>query len=247
MTAASGNLAIVLTGGIHHPFDQSAKSLATVLGQAGFDARVSVDLDNVLATLQANPQALLVVYALRWTMTQHEKYAPYREQWALNLSNDARETIARHVYNGAGLLGVHTASICFDDWPQWLHVLGGAWRWGKSWHPVPGPAHVQLDPRHELTSGLGDFDITDEVYSDQERLPAVEVAAWAQAAEGHGPRPTGSQPVLWTHAYGRGRVVYDALGHDSGSIEHPVHSRILQRAALWASGRSLKEERSCAM
>jgi hypothetical protein len=30
--------------------------------------------------------------------------------------------------------------------------------------------------------------------------------------------------------------VYDSLGHDSASLEHPVHRRLLQRAALWASG-----------
>jgi type 1 glutamine amidotransferase len=42
--------------------------------------------------------------------------------------------------------------------------------------------------------------------------------------------------VLWTHRYGAGRVVYDGLGHDAASLEHPVHRRLVQRAALWASG-----------
>jgi hypothetical protein len=42
-------------------------------------------------------------------------------------------------------------------------------------------------------------------------------------------------------------VVYDALGHDSQSLEHPVHRRILQRSALWASGHDTVERLSCAM
>jgi len=31
-------------------------------------------------------------------------------------------------------------------------------------------------------------------------------------------------------------VVVDTLGHDAGAFAHPVHRRIVARAALWASG-----------
>ena len=51
-------------------------------------------------------------------------------------------------------------------------------------------------------------------------------------------RATGGdwQPALWTHVSGKGRVVVDTLGHDAGAFAHPVHRRIVARAALWASG-----------
>ena len=48
---------------------------------------------------------------------------------------------------------------------------------------------------------------------------------------------SGRQPAVWTHRYGNGRAVYDSLGHDAASLQHPTHRRLLQRAALWASGR----------
>lgn len=230
--------AIVFIGGVFHPFDAAARALAAALSEVGFESWISDDLESVLARLRAEPQALLVVYALRWSMTQHEKYAPHRERWALALAPDARAVIAGHVAAGGGLLGVHTASICFDDWPQWRDVLGGRWVWGRSWHPELGEVQATLHPGHPLTRGLGDFTVTDEVYSELDLAPGLEVVAWAQGLV-PGARVTGAQPAVWTHHHGRGRAVYDSLGHDAASIEHPVHRRLLQRAALWASGRTL--------
>jgi type 1 glutamine amidotransferase len=40
---------------------------------------------------------------------------------------------------------------------------------------------------------------------------------------------------------GRGRVVYDALGHDERALSHESHRRLLRRAALWSLGRPYAE------
>ena len=153
----------------------------------------------------------------------------------MTLSEAARETIAGHVRAGGGLFGLHTATICFDDWAAWGDVLGGAWQWGVSYHPLLGPVRARLDAEHWLTRGLGDFALTDEVYSNQRVLPGVEIVGWAETS-GADAVATGWQPVLWTHRYGAGRVIYDGLGHDAASLQHPIHRRLVQRAALWASG-----------
>jgi hypothetical protein len=226
--------ALIFSGGINHPFADSAPALARVLESAGLRARVTFDLTELLDWLRDDGGALLVIYALRWSMTQHEKYEPQRAQWAMALPEAARAAIVAHVRGGAGLLGMHTASICFDDWPGWADVLGGAWQWGRSYHPPLGPVRAHLDSGHALARGLDGFDLTDEVYSELRVLPGVEIFGWAETA-GDSPR-TGRQPVLWAHRHGAGRVVYDALGHDATSLEQPVHRRLIQRAALWVSG-----------
>ena len=223
--------ALIYTGGISHPFDDAAPTLADILIAAGFASRVSFELPEVLAWAEHDPAALLVIYALRWSMTQDPKYAPDRARWGLALPADVRAAIARHVAGGGGLLGIHTASICFDDWPGWRDVLGGAWQWGKSFHPLLGPVSARLNVEHFLTRGLPDFTLIDEVYSELQLAPGIDIAGWASAGAS-----SDFQPAIWTYQYGAGRVVYDSLGHDSASLQHPVHRRLLQRAALWASG-----------
>lgn len=227
--------ALILTGGIFHPFADAAPALGRILAAVGFEPRITTALQEWADWAREAPAALLVPYALRWSMTQHDKYAPYREEWATSVPAGVRRDVAAHVAGGGGLLGIHTASICFDDWPEWGGILGGAWVWGRSHHPPLGAVRATLDRGHPLAAGLADFELVDESYSALELQPGVEVYGWSEYA---GPEPGGAgrQPALWTHRYGSGRAAYDSLGHDAASLEHPVHRRLLQRAALWAAG-----------
>ncbi|MGA1730953.1 MAG: ThuA domain-containing protein [Steroidobacteraceae bacterium] len=233
--------AFIFTGGIGHPFDSAAPALAGLLEAAGLKTRQTLEMEEFTAWLEAEPDALAVVYALRWGMTQHEKYAPYRAQWAYTLPDPSRAVLAGHVRRGGGLLGLHTASICFDDWPGWGEVLGGAWEWGRSYHPALGP--VQVRPRHEspLVADLPDFALTDEVYTGLALQPGITVLCEAEASltvnvMGETVPPTGWQPVVWAHRYGSGRAAYDGLGHDAASLEHPAHRQLIQRLAHWTLG-----------
>jgi type 1 glutamine amidotransferase len=201
-----------------------------VLSRHGIESTVTEDFDAGLADLARGRFDLLTIYALRWSMKE-EKYAPHRSRFALTLSSRARDAIIAHVRRGGGLLGLHTASICFDDWPEWRSILGGTWVWGRSGHPPPGPVDVRImKPDHALVRNLPDFTLNDEVYGDLALEPDVMPLMQAMALGAD----AGWQPVLWERRVGRGRVVYGALGHDAASIEHPVHSRIVARSALWA-------------
>ncbi len=225
---------LILTGGVFHPFDTAAPALAKLLAAHGIESTISEDIEGGLGRVARGEFDLLTVYALRWTMTQHEKYAPHRARWALSLSASGREAILAHLRRGRGLFGLHTASICFDDWPGWRNVLGGAWVWGRSGHPPYGPATAEIERTdHPLTRGLGGFAIDDEIYGNQDL--AADVVPLMRAAAGD--RAAGWHPVLWARQAEGGRVAFDALGHDAASLEHPTHRRIVARAALWALGR----------
>ncbi len=230
--------AFVLTGGVSHPFGQAAPVLCGILEAAGFQARSTESVGELLGWLRQDASALLVVYALRWSMTQHERFAPDRARWAVDLSAAERGAITSHVEQGGGLLGVHTATICFDTWPQWRDLLGGAWVWGKSSHPAWGPVETRLNQEHVLTRGLQPWHGSDEVYSDLDLAPGIDVAMWARVIPASDPpaAPLAEQASVWTHRFGRGRVVYSGLGHDAMSLRHPTHQRLLKRAALWAIG-----------
>ena len=222
--------AVVLSGGVAHDFPATSARVAELLAGAGFAPQVTEDVDAVLAGLSPDGRGPLVVLdMLRWTMTAG-RYADQRERWGLSLSAAARAGLDAHVRGGGGLLALHGASICFDDWPGWADLLGATWRWGASGHPPLGPVRVAvLTGTHPVVEGVGDFDVVDEVYSSLDVADDVRPLMTA-APEGV------AQPLLWARTVGRGRVVYDALGHHPPSYDVADHVRIVQRAARWAAG-----------
>jgi uncharacterized protein len=226
---------LILTGGLRHPFDDASQALQDMLAESGIESEITQDLEDGLARLSRDKYDMLTVYALRWRMLGDEKYAPHRAQWAFSLSRQGRDRITDYVRRGGALFGLHTASICFDDWPEWKEVLGGAWIWGRSFHPPRGPVLARpAGAGHPITDGSTTFEVNDEVYSNLDLMP--DVTPLMSATANTGAPDAGAAPVLWARAYGAGRVVYDALGHDRASLEQPDHRRIILRSANWLLG-----------
>lgn len=218
---------LILVGGIFHDFHASAEALADVLEPLGIESRIEADIDAGLASLEEEPVDLLTVNALRWEMIG-EKYDPYRETEAYSPPTQTRAAFEQHLQSGGALLGLHTASICFSDWPEWGTLLGGRWVWGTSWHPQPEAVSVVPDKDAALAH-LPAFEVHDELYTDLSLEPGVQVLAHAHSLAM--PKP---QPIVWSHTVGPGRVIYDALGHDSESLCHPVHAQLLRESVEWA-------------
>ena len=218
---------LILVGGIFHDFQASAEALSDVLAPLGIESRIEPDLDAGLASLATNPVDLITVNALRWEMIG-EKYDPYRESEAYSPPAETRAALANHLETGGALLGLHTASICFSDWPEWSQILGGRWVWGTSFHPPP--ERITVTPAERDGSyALPAFEVHDELYTDLTLEPGAEVLAY-----GRSEAMPNAQPVLWRHTVGPGRVIYDALGHDSASLLHPPHATWLTESVAWA-------------
>ena len=235
MTIAVRNL--LLGGGLHHPADAAVPSIRRVLQQQGIDSDFEEDVERACERLGQGGYHLLTVCALRWRMLD-PRHAPYRERWALALSERARNAIRSHLRAGGALLAMHAATICFDDWPEWGAIVGARWIWGESGHPPYGPAQVRFrhQPTGSITSGLPDFECQDEVYQRMWIADGVQPLADARCMGGNAGEPGNWTPVLWTREWHGGRVVYDALGHDAASLDHPVHQQLLARAARWLTG-----------
>jgi type 1 glutamine amidotransferase len=227
---------LILTGGHTHSFASATPALAALLADQGIASTIDDDIERGTRTLAAARPELLTVYALRWSMRDGDKYAPHRERWGFSLSPAARETIASHVAHGGAVLALHTAIICFDDWPGWGDILGAHWVWGRSSHPPYGAVDVRAAvPAHPLLHGLPGFTLHDEAYAGLAMRDDVKPLMHARAASGDW------QPALWARLVGTSRVVVDTLGHDAAAFAHPVHRRIVARAAAWALGRDDEE------
>lgn len=223
---------LLLTGG-HPGHDWSAlgASVAATLADEGIATEV-IDDPGALATRltgRDRPE-LVTVTALRFTMGA-DRYADRRARWAYSPDAATRRALVDHVEAGGGLLALHTACVCFDDWAGWGDLLGAAWSWGRSSHRPVAPVRIEpTTQRHPVTGGVGPFTLTDEVYADLDPRPGL-VALATSTQEG------ASHPVLWVREQGSGRVVVDTLGHTPASLEAPAHRVLLRRGALWALGR----------
>jgi hypothetical protein len=219
---------VVLAGGSPHAHDFGATGaeLAAIAAAAGHEVELATDPDSAAGALDT--AGALVFDGLWWRM-EGEAYDAWRARYGYSPSPATRHALSGFVAGGGGLLAVHTAPISFDDWPGWGDVIGGAWRWGTSSHPQPQPSVVRIVSDHQVVAGIASpISIVDEIYGDLAVADAVDVLAVGTRYEGDA-----EQPLVWTHRFGQGRVVYDALGHDIASLRHPDHTRLITQALAW--------------
>lgn len=218
--------ACILSGGFGHPFDETTAILQAQAEAAGWAVECETDLDRLIVQLEA--LQLVVVNALRWTMTQHEKYAPHRSQWAYSASMDQIAALDRFVSAGGRLLVMHTGTICWDNQPLWPKIMGGGWQWGRSHHPPLGEVNVDLTDEGRIFAPdcKSHFALIDEGYRHLAPAADCRILATAQGDEG-------DQPIVWIRSHGQGKVAVDALGHDARSLNANDHSRLLAALLNW--------------
>jgi type 1 glutamine amidotransferase len=224
---SSGMRAVILSGGILHDFAATSGAVRDLLTDAGFEVTIDADVEAALERLAEVD--LLVVNCMKWCT--HEEFHPeLRSEWLLRLRGRAREGLLGFLARGGGVLALHTASISFDDLPEWRHALGAHWVWGRTTHPPRGGTHVVVrTDAHPVVSGLSSFDVHDEVYSWLDVAADVEPLAWS--------RHSGADhPLVWAREMGDGgRIVYDALGHGPESYESDTHRMLVRNAARWVT------------
>lgn len=221
---------LLLSGGPGHPFEQTTPQLSSALSEAGLRSTVFTDIEQGLQALAREDYELLTVHCLRWTMSQSAKYAPLRSQWAFDLSEAGRRAIVAHLERGGGVLGLHTAAISFDTWPEWRDCLGTAWVWGVSNHPPLGPVEVTIEaPDHPVTRGLEGFVCEDEAYADMAIAPSSVVLAHVRA----GSEKVGHPAVCVQDGTFRGRTAYIAIGHGPATFDRPHYQKLVRQAAAW--------------
>ena len=118
------------------------------------------------------------------------------------------------IASGKAFFGAHSASDTYNDSPEFLAMLGGAF----SHHGAIVEAEVKVnDPANPVVAHLGSrFRMTDEWYRFRpagsghavllsfDRIPPDGVGTAGEAAD---------LPLAWQKSHGSGRVFYTALGH----------------------------------
>lgn len=224
--------ALLLMGGPdYHNLPVHYAELAGILaGEAGLDLRITSDL----AVL--NPQTLSDYQVI---INGSTFVQPTPEQV---------DALLAAINGGTGFFGIHGGSATFWNSAPYLTMLGS--RFLK--HDPYKSFLVEVSPvPHPITNGVTDFQIEDELYelggkteefvAFANAMSAGEPYAGDVAALGEGDLSPDIQilasaeghPLLYATRFGRGRVHYNALGHDSKSLEHPAFRQLVRQGVEW--------------
>jgi len=147
------------------------------------------------------------------------------------ITGQAQENLLGFVKSGRGFFVQHLASASFAKWDEFGKLCGRKWVMGTSDH---GPRSVfeakVVDKEHPITKGMADFKTDDELYAKLQGDAPVHVLVQA-----YSDFSKKTEPLVFTHEYGKGRVVYNAFGHDGKALSNPSVAKIIARGAEWAA------------
>jgi uncharacterized protein len=173
-------------------------------------------------------------------------------------SKQIRTELEDRLRNGKiGLVIVHAANNAFEGWKEYNQMIGMGWR-GKnagerlkvddsgkpiriakgqdldSGHRTTGEfALVVRDANHPVTKGMPTewMHAQDELY-DNMRGPIENVHLLATA---YSKGTMTHEPMIWTVAYGQGRVFHTPMGHSAAAMNCIGFQSTLQRGTEWAA------------
>lgn len=145
-----------------------------------------------------------------------------------------RQNLLDYVFEGGGFIGIHAAGATFCQWPKYDYfpdfglMLGGFESGGHPWKPNEWINLKIDDAIHPVNTAFNgkNFEVSDEVFqfSDpysrnrQRALISIDTTKTDMSMERRilpARRADGDITISWVKRYGRGRVFYTSLGHNS--------------------------------
>ncbi len=215
--------ALIIWGGWDgHTPRESAELFAGLLQKKGYEVTVSDSLDSYLdETLMTKIDLIVQI----WTMDKISD-----EQW---------KGLDTAVRNGAGIAGFHGGMI--DSFRENVEYQ---WMTGAQWVSHPGNCvenySVQItDREHEITRGLGDFELrgTEQYYCHFD--PSAHVLCTTTFTGEYGDATLYQKgavlPYAWTKRWGKGEVFGACWGHTYKDFDVSEARELVLRGMLWAS------------
>jgi len=136
------------------------------------------------------------------------------------------QALADFVASGNKLLAVHSATVIDEKNLLYIGIIGARFVTHSPYHEFP----VKItDPEHPVTKGIKDFSISDELYvldREPENAHVLASTVWDN-------KP---QPMVYVKDYGKGKVIYIAMGHDEAAFNNPAYRGLIIQGMKWLLG-----------
>ena len=143
--------------------------------------------------------------------------------------------------DGKGFIGIHSAAITFPSWPEYGQMLGGYFD-GHPWGQFNAPLVVEDAKFPGMENFPATFALFDEVYQLQgysrqhvRVLLSLDASKLDLTRKGV-KRADHDFAVIWAKNYGKGRVLYNGLGHVPAVWERPDLQKMWLEMVQWSMG-----------
>jgi type 1 glutamine amidotransferase len=162
----------------------------------------------------------------------------FYDMWQ-EISEDEKKIFLNEFERGTGMVFLHHSLVSHQEWPEYIQLVGGKYNQPESTSDTSQLSHYKhdilikvsvLDKSHPVTSGMADFEILDEGYSNTIQLPGIHHLLETS-------HPDSDRYIGWTHYYNNSKVVYLMGGHNKHAYENPSFRKLLSNAIRWTASR----------
>jgi type 1 glutamine amidotransferase len=244
-----GPRALALIGDRYHNADYIRLSLNKVFGELNIPIDYTIDTAVDLGKELKNYQLFLVLrdgmlwpggyagpdaYVGYQTMLENNDDwpAPKSVTWMTEAQGQA---IKDFVNAGGGFYPMHNSSHISLGCKNYRDVMGGAY----VGHPPLRPFEVHATANaHPITAGMHTFVVNDEQhYVDYDKDPKYVILESENrdglTYETGGKKLGTKSPAGWAYDYGKGRVVFTAVGHTVHAMWNPQYIELQKRSIRW--------------
>ena len=248
-TKQTGPRALALIGDRYHNADYIRTSLNKVFGELGIPVDYTIDTAAISADLLRPYQLFLILrdgmlwpggYAGPDAYVAYQTNLENREEWpaakSVTWMTEAQgQAIKDFVNNGGGFYPMHNSSHISLGCKNYRDVMGGAY----IGHPPLRPFEVHATANsHPITAGMHTFVVNDEQhYVAYDKDPKFVILESENrdglTYETDGQKLGTKSPAGWAYDYGKGRVVFTAVGHTVHAMWNPQYVELQKRSIRW--------------